>query len=441
MDITTTVYRSNFDRNWYKLDKVKAQDSTGNVSIASVMSDPARYSEELEIIKGVSSQHEDALKVKANNRSYYLEGIESIIGINFPQGLVSNELELGIRLHRDQMDRHQWIDEYEMDEGIMKLTKAGIHGTESNYILDAKAVASFIQYRLEYQKLTITPGIRFEHVKYIKTDYGKEDPDRSGGDRSKTDHKVDIFIPGLGIDYAFTDHLSSFLGIHKGFSPPGMKKDTKPEISINYEAGIRYNVPMISFQSVVYFNDYENLLGSDLAAGGGSGSGNQFNGGESLIYGIEYDMTINLLNSFSSRLRLPVTFNYTYTHATFQNDFESEFEPWGTVKAGDYIPYIPKHQLAFNISLDHEKFNVNYSSKLVGDMRTIAGQGDIPDHEKIPLYYVGDLSFNVIAHKFITLFGNINNLFNNVYAVSRRPAGIRPGMPISFRLGLKAHIY
>ena len=36
----------------------------------------------------------------------------------------------------------------------------------------------------------------------------------------------------------------------------------------------------ISGQAVLFFNDYSNLLGSDLAAAGGAGSGDLFNGGE-----------------------------------------------------------------------------------------------------------------------------------------------------------------
>jgi len=441
MDITTTVYRSTFERNWYKLDKVKSNDSTGNVSITSILNNPVRYHDELNIIKGSSSLNDDALKVKANNRSYFLEGVESIVGLSFPGNSINNEIELGIRLHHDQMDRYQWVDEYKMDNGTMMLTSAGIPGTESNYILDAKAIASFIQYRFEYRRLIITPGLRYENIQYDKINYGKEDPGRSGDDISTSDHKFDIFIPGIGIDYTFRDDLSSFIGIHKGFSPPGLKEGTNPEISINYEAGLRYNTSFLSIQSVFYYNDYENLLGSDMAASGGTGSGNQYNGGESLIYGLEYDMLFNPLSNRNSKFGLPLSFNYTYTNATFQNSFESEFEPWGNVEEGDEIPYIPKHQFAFNIGLEHKNFNINYSSKFVSEMRTLAGIGAIPDPERIPSYYVADLSANYLLKKYFTLFGSINNIFNKVYAVSRRPAGLRPGMPISFRVGLKVHIF
>jgi Fe(3+) dicitrate transport protein len=428
LDITTTVYRSNFERNWYKLDKVKAGDSIGDVSITKILNNPDTYSHEMDIIKGGTSVLDDALSVKSNNRSYFLEGIESIIGLTFPGAKANNEIELGIRLHRDQMDRYQWVDKYRMQEGTMMLTVPGIPGTESNYVLDAKAIASFIQYTLEINRFKIIPGLRYENIRYHKENFGKNDPDRSGEGVSYSEHQVDIFIPGIGIDYTISDNMSTFLGVHKGFAPPGLKEGTDSS-------------PVLSLQSVFYYNDYQNLLGSDLASSGGTGSTDQFNGGESIIYGIEYEMVYNPLGKSRTPYALPITFNYTYTNATFQNDFESEFDPWGSVETGDEMPYIPQHQFAFNVSFEHRKFNINYSSKFVSEMRTVAGQGTISDPEMIPAYYVGDISANVKLNKFLTLQGSVFNIFNNVYAVSRRPAGLRPGMPLSFRAGLKVHIH
>ena len=76
----------------------------------------------------------------------------------------------------------------------------------------------------------------------------------------------------------------------------------------------------------------------------------------------------------------------------------------------------------------------------MGDFRTVAGVGDIPEQDKIPAHYVADLSANYILNRFLTIHGSVNNIFNNAYPVSRRPAGLRPGMPISFRIGIKAHL-
>ena len=52
-------------------------------------------------------------------------------------------------------------------------------------------------------------------------------------------------------------------------------------------------------ETVFFFNDYSNLLGSDLAATGGTGSLDQFNAGEVDVNGLEL-----LLNYDFSRSRI-----------------------------------------------------------------------------------------------------------------------------------------
>jgi len=73
------------------------------------------------------------------------------------------------------------------------------------------------------------------------------------------------------------------------------------------------------------------------------------------------------------------------------------------------------------------------------EMRTKAGQGDIPDNEKTDAYFVLDASVSYLMHKNVALFANATNLTDEMYAVARRPAGLRPGMPRAFNVGIKAN--
>ncbi len=438
MDVTTTVYRTDFERNWYKLAKVKASTDGEQVSISKILDDPTTYNQEFDIIQGVTSPNDDALEVKANNREYYSKGLQTVLGFRFGSETVKSDLEIGLRFHQDQIDRFQWVDKYKMEDGVMMLTKSGTPGTESNRIETANAFAGYLQYTLQVGAWTIVPGLRYENIEIERLDYGKQDPDRTEINLSTRSNKVDVVIPGIGIDYKINSKWNSFLGIHKGFSPPGSKEGTEPEESVNYELGFRFQHKALYIQSVLFFNDYSNLLGSDLAASGGQGTTDQFNGGNVDVSGIEFELNYDLLNSANTPLSLPVGITYTLTEGVFQNSFESEFEGWGTVEEGDQLPYLPKHQLALFAGLESGRFSVNLSTKYQSALRTVPGQGDIPLDESTDSQFVVDFSTNYTLHKNLTLFGSIRNLTNQVYNVARRPAGLRPGMPRSFIVGLKA---
>ena len=103
---------------------------------------------------------------------------------------------------------------------------------------------------------------------------------------------------------------------------------------------------------MLFFNDYKNLLGADLEAAGGGGTNEQFNGGAVQTKGIEFNITYDLLYSKSnSKFRLPISLVYSYTDAKFLNDFDSDFEGWGTVSAGDHFPYLANNQFTILLSL------------------------------------------------------------------------------------------
>jgi Fe(3+) dicitrate transport protein len=270
-------------------------------------------------------------------------------------------------------------------------------------------------------------------------DYGKNDPDRTGTALSEQSNHVDAIIPGIGVDYRFNKNISTFAGIHKGFAPPGSKENTEPEESTNYELGVRYGKNALFGQVVIFFNAYSNLLGADLSAAGGGGTGDLFNAGKAQTKGVEFQLTYDLLSGQNqSAFSLPVSVVYTYTDAVFLNDFDSEFEGWGTIHSGDHFPYLATHQWALILGLEHRRFSVNLSGRYSDAMRTVPGQGEIPFNEGTDKYFVIDASANYMLHKNISLFANATNLTAQVYNVARRPAGLRPGMPRAFNIGIKA---
>ncbi|MBW6483644.1 MAG: TonB-dependent receptor [Vicingaceae bacterium] len=435
---TTTAYRTEFSRNWYKLNNLT--DTSGKkVNMGNILDNPEDYSELYNVLVGNSSINEDALTVRANNRTYEAMGVQTALNFNFKTKALTHNIDVGIRYHIDEMDRFQWEDKYQMKDGAMLMTKAGIPGTQDNKIESASALATYIQYKLNYEKLTITPGIRYENILLEQKDFGKNDVKRTGSNLKERENQVDVFIPGISIDYQLNKSLNAFVGVHKGFAPPGNTPDVNPEESINYEAGISYYKNAFTIKFVGFYNDYKNLLGSDLEAGGGAGTSDLFNGGKAQSQGIELFISYDFLTSKYSKFRLPLTVSYTYMDATFQNDFLSSFEPWGTVSKGDHLPYLANNQLNVMLALEHSKFSVSIRGNYMDAMRTEAGIGSIPSNLKTDAYVVIDANITYKFYKETALFASVTNMLDNEYMVARRPSGLRPGMPRMFIVGLKAN--
>ena len=110
-----TAYRNDFHRNWYKVQSV------GGESTAAVLADPETYATEYGFLTGVTSADDD-IQIRANNRTYYSQGVQAKVEWDFGVGGTEVSLNTGIRLHEDEEDRFQHQDGYRMDVGLLVLT-------------------------------------------------------------------------------------------------------------------------------------------------------------------------------------------------------------------------------------------------------------------------------------------------------------------------------
>ncbi|WP_062054171.1 TonB-dependent receptor family protein [Aquimarina longa] len=432
LDIRTTGYLNRFKRNWYKLDDVNLGERVG---INNILSSPENFPSEYQTLLGNEDTQTDALGIKANNRVYTSNGIQSVATLKWGNQWVQH-LEAGIRYHEDDEDRFQWVDRYAFQNQELIRTTVSEKGTDANRIVSAKALAAHLLYTVKIENLTLTPGLRYENITLTRTDYGTNDPSRTGQDLSIRENEVDVWIPGMGANYRFSNSLSIFGGVHKGFSPPSNTPGQNAEESINYELGSRFSFKGFNGEVVGFYNDYQNLLGSDLAATGGTGSLDQFNAGEVRVSGIEFLLNYNLLYKQSSRFKLPLSISYTLTDTEFSSSFDSNEDIYGIVTVGDEIPYIAKNQFNSSLGLQHSKFEVNVNSRFTSAFRTKAGSGPIPENFKVDSNFIVDLSARYFIDNNFTLSSNIINLFNKTYAVSRVPAGLRPGHPFGLNFSI-----
>ena len=425
-DVTTTAYRNDFSRNWYKLQSVLG------TSISRVLGTPEDHASALAILKGGSSDL-DALRVRANNREYFGQGVQSSLGLTMGR----HEVELGARFHQDEEDRFQWEDGFQMLGGSLSRTSTGEPGSQSNRVSSATAVATFLQDEISLGPWIITPGVRFENIEFKRVDYAGDDPARTSPTRTRV-NEINAWIPGVGFSYR-RRALSLFGGIHRGFGPPGpgADEDTRSESSANYEVGVRWRRSGLAAETTGFLTSYGNILGQATLATAGDGSGQAFNGGNARVAGVEASLDYDLAWAARGVTRVPLRLSYTFTRASFRSGFDSDFEPWGTVEAGDRLPYLPEHQVSGSIGYDESAWSISISMNASGAMRTQAGFGPIPGGQGTDSFVVFNASGEVQVNERGTLFAGLQNLTNQIHSVARRPAGLRPGLPRTLLVGFR----
>ncbi|MDE3273014.1 TonB-dependent receptor domain-containing protein, partial [Pseudoalteromonas sp. G4] len=255
-----------------------------------------------------------------------------------------------------------------------------------------------------------------------------------------------IWLPGVSGFYQLTENAGVLFGVHQGFVPSSPKQDSEIEVekSVNYEFGGRFNDGATNFEIVSFFNDYSNLKEScsQSSCGVDEELDQEFNGGEVNVYGVEAQLAQSY--PISTQFDMPYSFTYTYTKSEFQNDLNSDFVQWGKVEAGDSLPYLPDHQLNFEIGLAANNWETNLNFKYVSEMKEVAGEvigapagANTLEGVKTDASLIVDLSASYDLGQYGRIYGKIDNLTDEAYIVSRRPYGARPSKPRQFVIGYK----
>jgi Fe(3+) dicitrate transport protein len=430
-DLVLTAYRNTFHRNWYKLQSVRGR------GLFDIVNEPAAHPRELAILEGGDAAP-DELRVRANIRDFVSEGVQTSFGVRFETGPARHSLETGVRFHRDHEDRSDWEDGYAMSGGRMELTHPRLPRSADNRLVEASAWAVFVQDEIRAGRWSVVPGVRWETMDFSRVDWEPGDQARSGP-MERQANSVSTLVPGVGVSWEWNPWTHLFGGIHRGFAPPGPGADagTEPERSVNYELGVRVRRPAVGVELVGFYSDYSNILGRSTLSTGETVPGEIFNGGAVEVLGAELAVDVELSRYLGTPVALPVRAAYTYHGAAFRSSFESGFGPWGTVEAGDRVPYLPEHTWSGSAGVEDDGWRLSLGWRGSGAMRTEAGRGDIPAGEGADRHLVFSLTWAVEVAGRGTLYADVQNLTDERYVVSRRPAGPRPGLPRTFSLGFR----
>jgi Fe(3+) dicitrate transport protein len=425
--MTTNAYGSIFQRDWWRQSSNSGERPNRLRTLAG--GDPDCF--------GMAD-----LNTTCGNqgrlRRYYVRGVETRLRATHRLFGINNETDFGGRIHFETQERQQ-------QNGDLPTSRNGVlveHNRRRN-----SAYSAFVQNRFLFDKLTITPGMRVEHIKFERTNYLANSGSGVTGRSELTQ-----LIPGLGVSYHAGRNTTIFAGLHRGFAPPrtediitnaGGSVDLDPELSWNYEVGVR-SLPRagLSLEATLFRMDYENqIIAASLAGGVGSAL---TNGGETLHQGIEFtgrvDSGVILKTPHNFYVRTAYTF---LPDAKFTGTRFSNVSGFSTVQiSGNRLPYAPEHMLnaSFGYSnpsgLDALLEAVHVSSQFGDDLNTVA---PTPDGQRglIPGYTSWNATGNYRVERIqTTLFVTVKNLLDRTYIVDRS-RGILPGSPRLLQAGFK----
>ncbi len=437
LQFTNMVYRTEFARNWQKLDRFDNSALSGLSecnSLNEILNDTQLCALEYQVLLGPDNytSPDNVLGIRENNRSYFARGLQSALGVNFDTGGFAHNLIFSVRYHEDGVDRFQQQDQYRIENGFIVKTEDNPPGSQSNRLSDANSFAIYIEDTISAGDWKINAGLRYEKINTKQLRWST--PDRGQIPASIRENSFDIWLPSFGVVYEINNDLSLLAGITRGFAPPGpSSQNAAPERSVIYEYGGRYNGEILSLELIGFYNDYSNLLAECTNSSGGSECeiGDADNAGAANVYGLEISAGMDLDFDVVS---IPLTLIYAYTDTKLLSTVDSDI--YGNVSVGDEIPYVPRHQLTFAAGMVFDNWGVNANLNYISPSRNEPGQGSIEASDKIDARTIVDLAAFYQLKDGIKLHLRADNLFDNIYLAGRRPYGLRPGKPREIKAGV-----
>lgn len=428
LEISTTVYRNDFQRIWNRVQGLRG----GN--LLEVLANPEAERNRVFVgtLRGeIDSNPGDpqTVMIGPNNRKFVSQGLQTQVRAAGKTGPIVHRVTYGVRAHYDEIVRKHTQDGFMMRGGNLVSDGILTQTTASNQA-STHALALYAVDAMSLGRLIVTPGVRIEAINAQFRDF-------LTGVRSGAIYQV--VVPGVNGYYGITKELGVLGGVHRGFSPvtPEQAHTNDPEKSTNYEAGARYTARRWRAEAIGFYNDYQNLTNL-CTFSNGCAEGNldrQTSAGRARILGAEIYGETEL--ELGDGWRLPSRIAYTYTYSEMLSSFQSADPQFGNVRRGDEIPYVPPNQASGAVGLERKEWGINVAGTFVDSMREVSGQGTPPPGTLTDAYFLLDASakYRLIEH--VELYVNGRNLTNNEYLVARRPFGARPGAPLWVMVGVR----
>ena len=416
VELSSEWYRNDFARDWYKLGNGATwidQANAGDDLAASILRGDADVA---------------GLHYKHNNREYLAEGVRLAVSWFTDQ----HTLELSSRWHDDRVDRWQPSDIYDQVNGELIFRESASPSGSNNRLEGATAQALALTDAWQVNdRLRLDLALRRETVKSFSDRFSDVGRDELSDERR---NRTQVTLPGIGAFYELTPSVALLAGIHKGFSPLGAsaKSDEKPELSMNWEMGLRYS-GVVDADVIVFRSDFDNKaeicsVASPCSNGAEQGA---FVTGEAVIQGVELSLSSEHDFGFAS---MPLAMTFTQTNAEI-----TSARGLSGVQNGDHLAAVPRTIAAIRTGLvfaTGTEFLV--IAKFTDALCVKAGcNRDNDALSQTDSYWSVDLALHRELSDSLSGFVKLENATDKRAIVSRQPDGARPNKPQSVIAGFE----
>ena len=431
-DIRFTSWQNDYHRDWFKVSDFNNDSEHGERDdINELISDANNGSANAQAI--LDGELAVEIEYKHNNRYYTNEGYQ----FNISTQIGIHALTVG---YRDMEDSESRVQAHEYADQAADGSLSPLYGyiglnNSNNRLRESSATSYYIEDTMDFGRLALTVGYRSE-------DYDQRHrrwSDRAGpnltmvrtgeADNRDTFTTNDHTTSSFGATYDLNDNVILVAGFHQGMTP---MFGADPEEADNMELGLRYSEGTTNIEAFYFESDYSRLAAECTLVSGAACDADEsaiFSGGEADVSGLEFSGSMILEGN---GVMYPISVNYTSTDATFANSSDSDY--FGTVAAGDDLPYIPDSQSSIVVGFINDN-GLSGNARLVnvGSSCSLAACGT---YNKIEAHSYLDLSLRKALNEDMDVYLILENTLDSEDLISRAPSeGARSQKPRTMKVG------
>ena len=430
-DVVFTSWQNDYHRDWFKVSDFNNDKEHGEQDdINELISDANNGSANAQAI--LDGQLPVEIEYKHNNRYYTNEGYQFTVSTE----IGVHALTVGYRDMEDSESRiqaHEYADQA-ADGSLSPLYGyVGLSGS-NNRLRESSATSYYLEDTMDFGKLAVTVGFRSEEYDQRHRRWGEGAGPNLTAVRitsvrdtfAENDHNTSSF----GATYDLNDTTTLVAGFHEGMTP---MFGADPEEADNMELGVRYSEGTTNIEAFYFASDYSRLAAECTLVSGASCDADEsavFSGGEAEVSGLEFSGSWMLQGD--NGVMYPISVNYTSTDATFKNSSDSDY--FGTVAAGDDLPYIPDSQSSIVVGFINDN-GLSGNARLV-NVGSACSLGAGGTYNEIEEHSYLDLSLRKALNDSMSVYLILENTLDSEDLISRAPSeGARSQKPRTMKVG------